>query len=67
MVEVEKRPGADWDITYMEVPDGNIETMTVYGAVSLKEALADAEQSLSAFSEEGADDDYEIISIVRQP
>lgn len=41
-----KRGGADWDVTYQDVPTGDVQTMTVFGATTIENALADAHDSL---------------------
>jgi hypothetical protein len=46
-MEVEKRPGWDWEIEYEEEDEGQVtvEVMSVFGAMSVDEAIADARSS----------------------
>jgi len=65
MPSIEKRPGADWEVTYLDVPTGVTETMTIFGASTIDEALRDAKQSLFSPFEDDDADETEILSITR--
>jgi hypothetical protein len=54
---IEKRPGADWDVVYMDL-DGERDAMTVFGAADAGEAYRDA---LASFTEP-----IEILAVVRR-
>lgn len=48
MTTIEKRPGNDWNVYYIsENDDGKdvIEIMTIFGAMTIEEAIADAKSS----------------------
>ncbi len=68
MIEkIEKRPGPDWDIFYMDVQDGSRECMSVFGSLTPEEAIAEARYSLTALCETEEEKDwFEILAVVRQ-
>lgn len=61
ITEIEKRPGADWTVYWMDI-DGSRHTMSVYGAADAGEAFREAERSFSF--DDG--NDVEIVAVVRQ-
>lgn len=62
---VEKRPGPDWDIHYMDI-DGTRDCMSVFGCATPEEAITEARYSLNALCEsEEERDQFEILAIVR--
>lgn len=64
--KIEKRPGADWEIYYMDIADGARERMCVFGASAPEEAVAEARYSLNASCEtEEEKDQFEILAMVR--
>ena len=63
--KIEKRPGADWEIYYMDM-DGDRECMSVFGCSTPEEAIAEARDSLNAFCENKEEEDqFEILAVVR--
>jgi hypothetical protein len=65
-IEIVKRPGADWDVYYMDL-DGSRECMSVFGCPTPEEAIAEARSSLNALSESDEErDQFEILAVVRK-
>ena len=65
--KIEKRPGPDWDIFYMDIHDGSRECMSVFGSVTPEEAIAEARDSLTVSCETEEEKDwFEILAVVRQ-
>jgi hypothetical protein len=65
--KIEKRPGPDWDIFYMDIEDGSRECMSVFGSLTPEGAVAEARFSLNALCEtEEEKDQFEILAVVRQ-
>jgi hypothetical protein len=65
--KIEKRPGPDWDIYYMDLHGGGRECMSVFGSSTPEDAIAEARASLNAFCEtEEEKDQFEILAVVRQ-
>jgi len=63
--KIEKRPGADWEIYYMDI-DGARECMSVFGCSTPEEAIAEARYSLNVSAEtEEEKDQFEILAVVR--
>ncbi|MDO8875567.1 MAG: hypothetical protein Q8M24_02790 [Pseudolabrys sp.] len=66
-LKVEKRPGADWAIYYMDIIDGDRECMAVFGCATPEEAIAEARYSLNANCESDEEKDwFEILAVVRR-
>ncbi len=65
--KIEKRPGPDWDIFYMDTHDGSTECMSVFGSLTPEEAIAEARDSLTVSCETEEEKDwFEILAVVRQ-
>lgn len=65
--KIEKRPGADWQIYYMDLHDGGRECMSIFGSATPEEAIAEARASLNALCETKEEEDqFEILAVVRQ-
>jgi hypothetical protein len=65
--KIEKRPGPDWDIFYMDLHDGGTECISVFGRLTPEDAIAEARFSLNALCEtEEEKDQFEILAVVRQ-
>lgn len=63
---VEKRPGPDWDIHYMDM-NGVRECMSVFGCATPEGAIAEARYSLNALcTSEEERDQFEILAVIRQ-
>jgi hypothetical protein len=63
--KIEKRPGADWEVYYMDM-DGDRECMSVFGCSTPEEAIAEARYSLNVSAEtEEEKDQFEILAVVR--
>lgn len=60
---IEKRPGLDWIIYYIDTEDDARYAMTVFGSPTIEDALQEAERSFSAWSGKV---DVTIVGIVRQ-
>jgi hypothetical protein len=66
MTKIEKRPGPDWEVYYMDLVDGSTECMSVFGSATPEEAIAEARYSLNALCEsEEEEDQFEILAVVR--
>lgn len=67
MAKIEKRPGPDWAVYYMDLVDGSTECVSVFGSATPEEAIAEARASLNALCETGEEEDqFEILAVVRQ-
>lgn len=67
MAKIEKSPGADWLVYYMDITNGETECMSVFGCPSPEEAIAEARWSLTATCETEEERDwFEILALVRQ-
>ncbi|MBI3704739.1 MAG: hypothetical protein HY244_13055 [Rhizobiales bacterium] len=65
MSKIEKRPGADWEVYYMDI-DGTRECMSVFGCLTPEEAIEEARYSLNVSAEtEEEKDQFEILAVVR--
>ena len=65
--KIEKRPGPDWDVYYMDMQDGTRECMSVFGCATPEEAIAEARYSLTVSCETEEEKDwFEILAVVRQ-
>jgi hypothetical protein len=48
-MEIEKSPGYDWDVDYEDVDvEGGTQTMSIFGKMTIEEAVAEARFSLSS-------------------
>jgi hypothetical protein len=47
-IEVEKGPGYDWSVTY-RWEDGKIDTLSVFGVLTIEKAIEEAHDSLMPF------------------
>ncbi len=63
-IQIEKRPGHDWLVTY-RWEDGEPETMSVFGVMTIEEAIEEARFSLSPIGDDPEWPGYEILAIVR--
>jgi len=67
MTKVEKRPGPDWEVYYMDLVDGGTECVSVFGSTTPEEAIAEARASLNAFCESDVErDQFEILAVIRR-
>lgn len=66
MAKIEKRPGPDWTVYYIDLVDGGAESMSVFGSATPEEAVAEARASLNALCESEEKDQFEILAVVRQ-
>lgn len=64
-IEVEKRPGWDWEIDCIVFDEPS--TVLVFGAMTIEEALEEARDDLTACELMGIEPDYEILGIKRLP
>ena len=65
VTSVERRPGPDWDIHYMDI-DGVCDCMSVFGCATPEEAIAEARYSLNALCKnEEERDQFEILAVIR--
>jgi hypothetical protein len=63
-VKITKRSGYDWAVTY-RWEDDEPETMSVFGVMTVEEAVAEARFSLDAPHGEADWPGYEILAVVR--
>ena len=67
MPKIEKRPGPDWLVYYMDVTNGETECMSVFGCASPEEAITEARWSLTSTCETEEEKDwFEILALVRE-
>ena len=65
--KIEKRPGPDWDVFYVDVHNGTTECMSVFGSSTPEEAIAEARSSLNVSCETEEEKNwFEILAVIRQ-
>lgn len=63
-MRIEKRPGHDWIVTFCW-EDGEPETMSVFGVMTIEDAVKEARYSLEPIEDDLDWPGYEILSIAR--
>ena len=66
-IKIEKRPGPDWEVFYVDNHDGSRERMSVFGSATPEDAIAEARASLNALCDRDEEiDQFEIVAVVRK-
>lgn len=64
-MDIQKNPGADWYVYYIDVADGEREVMSVFGFPTVEAACAEAREDLNDGCRGEERDWFEIIAVVR--
>jgi len=63
-MEIEKAPGWDWVAIYQD-GDEPVETMSIFGCMTIEKATEEAHYSLDTSHFTGIDADYQIFAVIR--